>query len=133
MVQTCQVNWTITISKDTLAIQINRVTATAPTDDATANAIINFNANNDKTAAQVTMTVAGYGYSAAEVLHFWLGFFTACGPFNQFARFATRKHHSRKASLWGIYRRVNKRYYSLSNNCRSFTQPYYSVLVWNPQ
>ncbi|KAA6374909.1 MAG: hypothetical protein EZS28_029563, partial [Streblomastix strix] len=25
------------------------------------------------------------GYSGTEVLHFWLGFSTACGPFNQFA------------------------------------------------
>ncbi|KAA6401714.1 MAG: hypothetical protein EZS28_002755 [Streblomastix strix] len=85
MVQTCQVNQTITIPKNTLAIQINKVTAMTPTSDATANAIINFNADADVDTAQVDMTAATQDYSDTEVLHFWLGFSTACGPFNQFA------------------------------------------------
>ncbi|KAA6380352.1 MAG: hypothetical protein EZS28_024120, partial [Streblomastix strix] len=85
MVRTCQVNWTITILKNTLAIQINKVTATAPTSDATANAIIKFNADADVDTAQGDMTAATQEYSDTEVLHFWLGFSTACGPFNQFA------------------------------------------------
>ncbi|KAA6359355.1 MAG: hypothetical protein EZS28_045118 [Streblomastix strix] len=84
MVQTCQVNWTITIPKNTLAIQLNKVTATAPTSDATANAIINFNADEDVDTAQGDMTAVTQEYSATEGLHFWLGFSTACGPFNQF-------------------------------------------------
>ncbi|KAA6312235.1 MAG: hypothetical protein EZS28_055962, partial [Streblomastix strix] len=85
MVQTCQVNWTITIPKNTLAIQINKVSAVAPTSDDTAKAIVNFNGDDDVDIAQGDMTAATQEYSDTEVLHFWLGFSTACGPFNQFA------------------------------------------------
>ncbi|KAA6382371.1 MAG: hypothetical protein EZS28_022101, partial [Streblomastix strix] len=81
MVQTCQVNWTITIRKDTLVIQINRVAAAVPTSDATANAIINFNADNDKAADQAAMTAIGQGYSLDE-------------------RLTTRKHCSGKRHCW---------------------------------
>ncbi|KAA6399280.1 MAG: hypothetical protein EZS28_005188 [Streblomastix strix] len=85
MVQTCQVNWTISIPKNTLAIQINKVSAVAPTSDDTAKAIVNFNGDDDVDTAQGDMTAATQEYSDTEVLHFWLGFSTACGPFNQFA------------------------------------------------
>ncbi|KAA6370027.1 MAG: hypothetical protein EZS28_034446, partial [Streblomastix strix] len=66
-------------------LRVPWVAATAPTTDDTANAIINFNANSNKTIAQAAMTVAGYGYSTDDVLRFWIGFSIACGPFNQFA------------------------------------------------
>ncbi|KAA6383420.1 MAG: hypothetical protein EZS28_021052 [Streblomastix strix] len=85
MVQTCQVNWTITIPKNTLAIQLNKA-AGADVDDApTANAAINFNADADPAVVATIMTQAEQDYHSDEVLHFWLGFSTACGPFNQFA------------------------------------------------
>ncbi|KAA6380377.1 MAG: hypothetical protein EZS28_024094, partial [Streblomastix strix] len=93
MVQTCQVNWTIKIPANTLAIQLNRVAEIAVTNEGTANAAVNFSADADITADADAMTQATqkyYGKSAegrtkSEVLRFWLGFSTACGPFNQFA------------------------------------------------
>ncbi|KAA6355159.1 MAG: hypothetical protein EZS28_049314, partial [Streblomastix strix] len=79
----------IKIPANTLAIQLNRVAAAPVSNNATANAIANFNALEDITADQtVPMTAAlpgGQGYATSEVLRFWLGFSTACGPFNQFA------------------------------------------------
>ncbi|KAA6370839.1 MAG: hypothetical protein EZS28_033633 [Streblomastix strix] len=93
MVQTCQVNWTIKIPANTLAIQLNRLAALAVTNDGTAKAAVNFSADADIDAAALDMTQDAqkyYGKSAegrtkSEVLRFWLGFSTACGPFNQFA------------------------------------------------
>ncbi|KAA6383857.1 MAG: hypothetical protein EZS28_020615, partial [Streblomastix strix] len=85
MVQTCQVNWTITIPKNTLAIQLNKASSAAVDDAPTANADINFNADDDPTAAAGIMSQGVQDYHSDEVLHFWLGFSTACGPFNQFA------------------------------------------------
>ncbi|KAA6399612.1 MAG: hypothetical protein EZS28_004860 [Streblomastix strix] len=64
----------------------NLLAADADVDDApTANAANNFNADEDPTAAAEKMTQAVQGYHPEELLHFWLGFSTACGPFNQFA------------------------------------------------
>ncbi|KAA6382944.1 MAG: hypothetical protein EZS28_021528, partial [Streblomastix strix] len=89
MVQTCQVNWTIKIPANTLAIQLNR--AVMPdggtvTDDAEANLVINFNGKPAIQSKQtVNMLQTQQVYNPAEVLRFWLGFSTACGPFNQFA------------------------------------------------
>ncbi|KAA6363520.1 MAG: hypothetical protein EZS28_040953 [Streblomastix strix] len=93
MVQTCQVIWTIKIPANTLAIQLNRVATAAVADEDTAKAVVNFSADADISAVGKTMThdVQKYygkeaeGMGASEVLRFWLGFSTACGPFNQFA------------------------------------------------
>ncbi|KAA6380679.1 MAG: hypothetical protein EZS28_023795, partial [Streblomastix strix] len=69
--------------------KLARIVAAAVADNATASAITNFNALDNITADQtVPMTAAppgGQGYALTEVLRFWLGFSTACGPFNQFA------------------------------------------------
>ncbi|KAA6390929.1 MAG: hypothetical protein EZS28_013547, partial [Streblomastix strix] len=106
MVQTCQVNWTITIPANTLAIQLNETNI----EDGQFNRRINFNGQDDSQAPVAkSMTQANqkyYGKTAegeekSEQLRFWLGFSTACGPFHQFQlmRDAT--------ALWGtsIYAR----------------------------
>ncbi|KAA6355662.1 MAG: hypothetical protein EZS28_048811, partial [Streblomastix strix] len=92
MVQTCQVNWTITIPKITLAIQLNKTY----NDWNTTGKLIartNFNAKEDPLADWTTdMSQAQQGYfgkkaqgiELSEHLQFWIGFSTACGPFYQF-------------------------------------------------
>ncbi|KAA6379992.1 MAG: hypothetical protein EZS28_024483, partial [Streblomastix strix] len=86
MVQTCQVNWAIKIPANTLAIQLNKIPVAAVNSDATANAAVNFNGKAGITTPQTDdMTQAVQGYALTEVLRFWLGFSTDCGPFNQFA------------------------------------------------
>ncbi|KAA6386585.1 MAG: hypothetical protein EZS28_017890 [Streblomastix strix] len=93
MVQTCQVNWTITIPANILAIQLNRCEI-RDEDTNQLNGRVNFNAKTDPFAANTTNMRQGnqkyYGKTAdgsehREHLKFWLGFSTACGPFNQFA------------------------------------------------
>ncbi|KAA6356863.1 MAG: hypothetical protein EZS28_047609, partial [Streblomastix strix] len=93
MVQTCQVNWTITIPANILAVQLNRCEVQGA-DANNLNARVNFNAKTDPLAANTTNMRQGnqkyYGKAAegpenSEHLKFWLGFSTACGPFNQFA------------------------------------------------
>ncbi|KAA6397523.1 MAG: hypothetical protein EZS28_006952 [Streblomastix strix] len=93
MVQTCQVNWTITIPANILAIQLNRCEV-RDEDTNQLNVRVNFNAKTDPLAANTTnMRQANqkfYGKTAdgpehSEHLKFWLGFSTACGPLNQFA------------------------------------------------
>ncbi|KAA6400449.1 MAG: hypothetical protein EZS28_004025 [Streblomastix strix] len=106
MVQTCQVNWTIAIPKDTLAIQLNE--SNEEEDD--LNKKINFNGKVDsQTNVTVDMTQGAQkyygkqaeGFDNSDRLRIWLGFSTACGPFHQFQlmRDAT--------ALWGtsIYAR----------------------------
>ncbi|KAA6308450.1 MAG: hypothetical protein EZS28_056689, partial [Streblomastix strix] len=106
MVQTCQVNWTITIPANTLAIQLNETNL--KDDDLSKR--INFNGKVDSldpVAKDMTQTNQKYygktaeGSDKSEILRFWLGFSTACGPFHQFQlmRDAT--------ALWGtsIYAR----------------------------
>ncbi|KAA6387678.1 MAG: hypothetical protein EZS28_016794 [Streblomastix strix] len=89
MVQTCQVNWTITIPADILAMQLNETNEEG--DD--INKRINFNGKvNPVDPVAKSMTQANqkyYGKAAdgdekSERLRFWLGFSTACGPFHQF-------------------------------------------------
>ncbi|KAA6400891.1 MAG: hypothetical protein EZS28_003584 [Streblomastix strix] len=106
MVQTCQVNWTITIPGNTLVIQLNETNL----EDGEYNKRINFNGLEDSQALVAkSMTQAEqkyYGKTAereekSEQLRFWLGFSTAWQPFHQFQlmRDAT--------ALWGtsIYAR----------------------------
>ncbi|KAA6378391.1 MAG: hypothetical protein EZS28_026082 [Streblomastix strix] len=89
-VQTCQVNWTITIPANTLGIQLNQVNLTkgGNTDIEFARQLTNF--NGTKTAAaplpadrQIDQNTQKY--NGNEVLKFWLGFSTTCGPFQQVA------------------------------------------------
>ncbi|KAA6403799.1 MAG: hypothetical protein EZS28_000674 [Streblomastix strix] len=92
MEQTCQVNWTITIPTNILAVQLNRCEVAGATDD-NLRARVNFNVDDDITAAPENMTQnrqKNYGKTAddeekSEHLKFWFGFSTACGPFNQVA------------------------------------------------
>ncbi|KAA6392476.1 MAG: hypothetical protein EZS28_011998 [Streblomastix strix] len=92
MVYTCQVNWTITIPANTLAIQLNK-----PYNDwdtvGKLNTRTNFNGKEDPLADWTTnMSQPSQGYygktaqgiEASEHLQFWIGFSTACGPFYQF-------------------------------------------------
>ncbi|KAA6383390.1 MAG: hypothetical protein EZS28_021085 [Streblomastix strix] len=86
MVQTCQVNWTITIPKNTLAIQLQNTY----NDWNTARKLIartNFNSKEDPLADWTTeMSQAEQGYfgktaqgiESSEHLQFWIGFSTAC-------------------------------------------------------
>ncbi|KAA6380331.1 MAG: hypothetical protein EZS28_024144 [Streblomastix strix] len=106
MVQTCQVNWTITIPANTLAIQLNETNI----EDGQFNRRINFNGKDDSQAAVAKdMTQANQKYNGktaegeekSEQLRFWLGFSTACGPFHQFQLMRD------STALWGtsIYAR----------------------------
>ncbi|KAA6399369.1 MAG: hypothetical protein EZS28_005106 [Streblomastix strix] len=89
MVYTCQVNWTITIPADTLAIQLNKTNEEG--DD--INKRFNFNGKINsqdpvaKNIAQANQKFYGKtveGDEKSERLRFWLGFSTACIPFHQF-------------------------------------------------
>ncbi|KAA6401052.1 MAG: hypothetical protein EZS28_003420 [Streblomastix strix] len=91
MVQTCQVNWTITISKNTLAMQLNKTF----NDLNTAGKLIartNFNGKEDPLADWTTdMSQAEQGYfgksaqgiESSKHLQFWIDFSTSCGQFYQ--------------------------------------------------
>ncbi|KAA6397822.1 MAG: hypothetical protein EZS28_006655 [Streblomastix strix] len=92
MLQTCQVNWTITIPVNTLAIQLNK---TYDGWDTTGKLIArtNFNGKEDPLAdwtTNMSQTAQGYfgksadGIEQSEHLQFWIIFSTACGPFYQF-------------------------------------------------
>ncbi|KAA6400860.1 MAG: hypothetical protein EZS28_003619 [Streblomastix strix] len=92
MVQTCQVNWTITIPANTLAIQLNKTYDGWDT-KAKLIARTNFNGKEDPLADWTTnMSQASQGYfdksaqgiESSKHLQFWIGFSTACGPFYQF-------------------------------------------------
>ncbi|KAA6364235.1 MAG: hypothetical protein EZS28_040237, partial [Streblomastix strix] len=105
MVQTCQVNWTITIPAHTLAIQLNETNLKV--DD--LNKRVNFNGKVDPIdSVAKSMTQANQKYYGKEAepdkterLRFWLGFSTACGPFFQFQLMRE------STALWGssIYAR----------------------------
>ncbi|KAA6390295.1 MAG: hypothetical protein EZS28_014178 [Streblomastix strix] len=93
MVQTCQVNWTITIPANILAIQLNRCEIRGAT-EGQIKARVNFNAESNTIAPttrnmeqenQLYYGKTNDGPENSEHLKFWLGFSTACGPFNQFA------------------------------------------------
>ncbi|KAA6396193.1 MAG: hypothetical protein EZS28_008281 [Streblomastix strix] len=85
MVQTCQDNWTITLPKDTLAIQLNKASDTTVDSAPTANAAINFSGVANPVTKAADMLQGTQHYKIDEVLRFWIGFSTACGPLNQFA------------------------------------------------
>ncbi|KAA6375039.1 MAG: hypothetical protein EZS28_029433, partial [Streblomastix strix] len=89
MVQTCQVNWTITIPANISAIQLNETNI----EDNQFKRRINFNGSADSQAVvakSMTQAAQKYyrkqaeGFENSDRLRFWLGFSTACGPFHQF-------------------------------------------------
>ncbi|KAA6379479.1 MAG: hypothetical protein EZS28_024993 [Streblomastix strix] len=89
-VQICQVNWTITISANTLGIQLNSVNATkgGNTDIEFARQLTNFIGLKTAAAplpAERTIKQDAQKYSTDETFKFWLGFATAFGPFQQVA------------------------------------------------
>ncbi|KAA6359713.1 MAG: hypothetical protein EZS28_044759, partial [Streblomastix strix] len=87
-VQTCQVNWTITIPANTIGIQLNKVNLTKGmlNNIKFARSRTNFNGTEIATTAlAVDIKQATQKYNADNVLKFWLGFSTACGPFYQIA------------------------------------------------
>ncbi|KAA6390331.1 MAG: hypothetical protein EZS28_014141 [Streblomastix strix] len=87
-IQTCQVNWTITIPANTIGIQLNQVNVTkGDLDDLEfARSRTNFNGTETATdALAVNIKQATQHYNVDEELKFWLGFSTACGPFQQIA------------------------------------------------
>ncbi|KAA6371326.1 MAG: hypothetical protein EZS28_033147 [Streblomastix strix] len=73
MIQTCQVNWQITITANRLALKINFADQTAVAGAATALQRVNFTGNAD------------YIFNYTQYIKFWLGYSTAYGPFQQFA------------------------------------------------
>ncbi|KAA6364311.1 MAG: hypothetical protein EZS28_040162, partial [Streblomastix strix] len=96
MVQTCQVNWQITIPADRLALQINLAdqTAIAGNEDqqkAIALQRTNFTGNANYQFDYARTMAAGDNvdtqqpYNTTEHIKLWLGYSTACGPFQQFA------------------------------------------------
>ncbi|KAA6388954.1 MAG: hypothetical protein EZS28_015517 [Streblomastix strix] len=90
MTQSCQVSWQITISKERLALQINLGAIAALTTVELARGRINFNGLNDPQVDwPTTMRVGGganqLSINADERIKFWLGYSTACGPFQQIA------------------------------------------------
>ncbi|KAA6314095.1 MAG: hypothetical protein EZS28_055642, partial [Streblomastix strix] len=90
MAQSCQVSWQITIPKERLALQLNQATTAAPATAAAARARVNFNGLDDPQADWVqTMQIGAGGnqlpINADERIKLWIGYSTACGPFQQIA------------------------------------------------
>ncbi|KAA6390907.1 MAG: hypothetical protein EZS28_013565 [Streblomastix strix] len=92
MVQSCQVNWQITIPAGRIALQVNLATVAAldPAHKESAAARVNFNGLAIPTDPWVRTMESGAGddempYNVNEHIKLWLGYSTACGPFQQFA------------------------------------------------
>ncbi|KAA6403603.1 MAG: hypothetical protein EZS28_000863 [Streblomastix strix] len=93
MIQICQISWQIQIPANTLAIQVNQVVATGDEGQVRNRQISNYNAINTgvwNDLQTVTMQQRGTAatqqpYYTNEHIKFWLGFSSACGPFNQIA------------------------------------------------
>ncbi|KAA6367022.1 MAG: hypothetical protein EZS28_037450, partial [Streblomastix strix] len=90
MAQSCQVSWQITIPKERLALQLNQTATAAPATAAAARARVNFNGLDDPQAEWVqTMQIGAGGnqlpINADERIKLWIGYSTACGPFQQIA------------------------------------------------
>ncbi|KAA6377739.1 MAG: hypothetical protein EZS28_026735 [Streblomastix strix] len=87
-VQTCQVNWIITISANTIGIQLNKVNLTKDTLENIEFVRSRTNFNGTEIATTVLaadIKQESQKYNVDKVLKFWLGFSTACGPFQQIA------------------------------------------------
>ncbi|KAA6389094.1 MAG: hypothetical protein EZS28_015378 [Streblomastix strix] len=94
MVQSCQVNWQITIPGEKLALQLNLVPpiSTPFTTAGSARARVNFNGlANSQADWTRTMECGGAAeptkqpLSENEHIKLWIGYSTACGPFQQIA------------------------------------------------
>ncbi|KAA6390304.1 MAG: hypothetical protein EZS28_014169 [Streblomastix strix] len=92
MVQSCQVNWQITIPKERLALQVNLaiVAALDPEHKQSARVRVKFDGLDEPQAPWTRSMKAGaedneMPYQADEHIKLWLGYSTACGPFQQFA------------------------------------------------
>ncbi|KAA6363748.1 MAG: hypothetical protein EZS28_040727, partial [Streblomastix strix] len=92
MVQSCQVCWQITIPGERLALQLNLIPglATVLNSKARARARVNFNGLEDPQADWArTMAVGAEDnempINPNEHVKLWLGYSTACGPFQQIA------------------------------------------------
>ncbi|KAA6394845.1 MAG: hypothetical protein EZS28_009626 [Streblomastix strix] len=87
-IQTGQVNWTITIPANTIGIQLNKVITVKGTlsDNEYMRARTTFNGRKTASLALADeIKQATQHYNSAEVIKFWLGFSTTCGPFQQIA------------------------------------------------
>ncbi|KAA6369305.1 MAG: hypothetical protein EZS28_035167 [Streblomastix strix] len=94
MVQTCLIIWQIEISADTLAIQVNAIAQDGTmVGNVRYKQISNYNAINTGvwdtpqlvTMESVATAATQQPYNLDEHIKFWLGFSTACRPFNQIA------------------------------------------------
>ncbi|KAA6376639.1 MAG: hypothetical protein EZS28_027833, partial [Streblomastix strix] len=90
MVQSCQVNWQITIPAGRLALQINQTASAAPDSEQTARARVNFNGLDNPQADWTRKMQYGDGATQQPIDHqehikLWIGYSTACGPFQQIA------------------------------------------------
>ncbi|KAA6379314.1 MAG: hypothetical protein EZS28_025160, partial [Streblomastix strix] len=88
MAQSCQVSWYITIPKEKLALQLNKAAVATATNAELARARVNFNGLQDPQAEWVrTMAVGAEDnelpINPDEVIKLWIGYSTACGPFQQ--------------------------------------------------
>ncbi|KAA6375769.1 MAG: hypothetical protein EZS28_028703 [Streblomastix strix] len=90
MVQSFQVNWQITIPAGRLALQINQTANAAPDSEQTARARVNFNGLDNPQADWTRTMQCGDGATQQPIDHqehikLWIGYSTACGPFQQIA------------------------------------------------
>ncbi|KAA6356543.1 MAG: hypothetical protein EZS28_047930 [Streblomastix strix] len=90
MAQSCQVSWQITIPAGRLALQLNLAATAAIATEALARARVNFNGFDDPQADWVrTMAVGAEDnelpINPNERIKLWIGYSTACGPFQQIA------------------------------------------------
>ncbi|KAA6316159.1 MAG: hypothetical protein EZS28_055301, partial [Streblomastix strix] len=90
MAQSCQVSWQITIPANRLALQLNLAATEEPADAESARARVNFNGLEDPQADWTRTMQVGVGNNQLqirpdEVIKLWIGYSTACGPFQQIA------------------------------------------------
>ncbi|KAA6401615.1 MAG: hypothetical protein EZS28_002857 [Streblomastix strix] len=84
MVQTCQVNWQITIPANRLALQINKADQTAVAGATTALQSVNFTRNADyifnytRTVTEGANADTQQPFNTTEHIKIWLGYSTAC-------------------------------------------------------
>ncbi|KAA6396279.1 MAG: hypothetical protein EZS28_008197 [Streblomastix strix] len=91
MVQTCQINWQISIPAGRLSLQINKTHDGNPDYMDDVNTSVNFTGDEDMQFNYQTQMTTGADPDTQQQFidtkhtKFWLGYSTACGPFQQFA------------------------------------------------
>ncbi|KAA6381398.1 MAG: hypothetical protein EZS28_023077, partial [Streblomastix strix] len=90
MAQSCQVIWQITFPKERLALQLNLASTAEHITAQLARERVNFNGLNDPQADQARMMRVGADpdklpINPDERIKLWIGYSTACGPFQQIA------------------------------------------------